>query len=948
MSISECETAEEGGNENLEEIVSHLLQHNLHLQQLLLSKQRRGIVIRKKIAPGLTSCETSDTETDDLASRRLAANSELSLTNDKSRSAEDYGSNSVLDDIGVSDAGVMQESVNLYFNKERERLADFQKCGVGTNNSAQSEGGSGSECPSVCGSQASIDSNTKEILNKSSHSMLDFSRRRRCSSKKSFSESTRSPGIWSSLRGLSHRKDTCHGSTPFRSDAYSLEPSSRHISLRRVHSFNSEISGDPINQDNMSVKSIAYHPIADNGPDNKDRPVTIAVYETNEENENDKLEDCLTNIINKNNYNNTQKKCSSENLQIHPDHKIYTKSNLSKQSLKNVIAKLTTTRKSLIQPPPCDNLSDTGKIADKTPSKLVYTMAKHCTKSLKERIKQIRSEDEVSTTNVTVVTNTDNQNCNKSNNNSQIYDLPEYQQGSTSIGAKLASNSENVLRNNLDSINENDFSQSSANEAPSAPNDETFNNDVNLDDSCGSLEDFQLENDPDGDSYYERSFEVIEDMLETDLFRDSAIYSDPEDADGKMHPVDLKHFPKSVLNRVSKSPSLRSDKYNITGPNGVVKKKSVSESESLSFTENGDSHLRKSTSQSSETVIQLDLSSSQLHDIQYADAYSLDECGIVEQNLNKSVGNLSCSVSNYDNLEVSDSSEIFDENSVKIPPPVPAKPENKRIVPSKNCGDKILQQLKILEESSKYSKSDSMDSSLEGLKSISQRRQELRSCNSALEKLARHQSQKVTSKSSIKPPRSPLLAVRSFMGRNVGSVTRRKLCRSSESTSSINSVGKKSEDDLTNSSQISRRRSITGIVNNKSESRGTYQSISITRKKSIKSIRNYVNKMNSRSSSVPPQPRERLEHRQSSLPTNSVPSRSGSECSGTGSSDSSLDSKSNSVPSSKSYPESISDKDNSSSDETGVVIERKRPKGWVRHVVGRLQQGDKSSTPVQS
>ena len=69
--------------ENLEEIVSHLLQHNLHLQQLLLSKQRRAgsSLFRKMKQRRLLSYGTSDTEDEDFTSRDSGlTNTERSIT----------------------------------------------------------------------------------------------------------------------------------------------------------------------------------------------------------------------------------------------------------------------------------------------------------------------------------------------------------------------------------------------------------------------------------------------------------------------------------------------------------------------------------------------------------------------------------------------------------------------------------------------------------------------------------------------------------------------------------------------------------------------------------------------------------------------------------------------------------------------------------------------------
>lgn len=56
--------------------------------------------------------------------------------------------------------------------------------------------------------------------------------------------------------------------------------------------------------------------------------------------------------------------------------------------------------------------------------------------------------------------------------------------------------------------------------------------------------------DSSADSYYERTFEAIEDVLADDMFRDSAIYSDPEDVSGSEHElvaVKASSLPRKVV-----------------------------------------------------------------------------------------------------------------------------------------------------------------------------------------------------------------------------------------------------------------------------------------------------------------------------------------------------------------------------------------------------------------
>ena len=656
--------------ENLEEIVSHLLQHNLHLQQLLLSKQRRGLLLARKkqsrmaTANSSVNYETSDTENDDLISHDsgvpiTSINSFNSINNIggvtsrlKDDSDED-GHSTMLDGIDVSDVGLNEhpendcaaDYVEFYFNKNAKDNTLGNGCSENNYNSSLNsgkesinttvetkkvlselrpcrDGGSSSEATSMYSSALSITNSesktTKDISVKKhnssfSNNMSDFGSRRTAALKRSgISNYDNIMSIWSSLRGREKRsvdKDLtspCTNSHVHSESEDVRNEEMRKHSLRRAQSFNSELSlwrksnrsaGSVILKDNSNQRERSPE-------ENKERRVTIAVCDgPGEKTVTDDYKKGDPKLISSRfkgrseaiNYDTEDNFTDcSENLAtryvpfstVHPEHKIYTKAILSKNSLKNVLSKLTSTRKSLAneQEVGGSQHSDLEKSGDKTPSKLVYT-ARQCTKTLKERIKQIKSEDDCGSTCTSASIQNQGNKYNKTNvghinkKSEQIYDLQEYQQGSSSIGAKLATTpvitNYQVPRGRLfkeslaqEQVDENESVLQSfetdveKSVVENLPTDETTwkrnLEELTLDDSSGSLEEFDDDNSG-GDCCYEKSFEAIENILENDIFRDSAIYSDPEDPDSKISAAELtKNFPRSILNRVSKSPSLRS------------------------------------------------------------------------------------------------------------------------------------------------------------------------------------------------------------------------------------------------------------------------------------------------------------------------------------------------------------------------------------------------------
>lgn len=1150
LSISECErddvSREEvlGGDdgastqENLEEIVSQLLQHNLHLQKLLLSKQRRGLLSRKR-SRGVaghtshTASETSDTENDDLISHDsglpiTSINSMNSINHMmpsldgiRNRDGQSAGISNVPGGRGRGD-NLVDEYVDLYFDKPNKTNGQGNSLADACNaeyfsfgeKRANRETGSSSEGTSVYSSAVSINQRDGPIKLPTSaasevnpRDISELGAKRIAAFKKSSTLDDLGKGA-NSQRSLK--------SEEIKQIA---ESNMRKMSIRRAQSFTSQLDAEKRGSFSGSGQTDAS---ASNSPASlKDRRVTIAVYDSSgdvvADHQSDKCSVSTSSTLHASSVTGSTvcedqfTDCSeSVALQptytIHPEHKIYTSAILSRHSLKNVMSKLISTRKTSAPEDATSSGERNSLSSEKTPSKLVYTMARQCTKTLKERIKQIRSEDENCPMSNTKLPSPSS---GKSSNNEKgtrvghdINALKDYKQGSSSIGEKLATNSQsnrpsaNSQVENLGS--ETKFTKSDPIKSVSAgvdscgaihkvtsPCDTLAGiDDLNLDDSSGSIEEFDDDNSG-GDSYYERSFEVIEDMLENDIFRDSAIYSDPEDPDSKISAADLtRNFPRSVLNRVSKSPSLKSDRSNYSGINSLPRKSpilkaSVSRTESLkkvadsalSANSSHDNDLSApSTSHSNEALEDCQANSfsneksdvENVSDIEPPSASPIDSCQIVstsessssdicirrinEENSNKSISPLcqksgdfieainkeqsatadhgkvglseepfateatperaSHSENNASHVRLSETSKSIEEvTAKKIPPPVPVKPDGVTAKANKNCGSKILTHLKNLEECSKFSRSSLVANiDLDGLKSLEERRKELKSCTGkksddtsvnkdVVTPMSKESSSDTNSEEKPKVPSSPLMSVRSFVSRNVASVSTsiRSSRSSSKPTVSFNSVtsnkppvlkSSKKSDELSEDGSFSELKLSHSVVH----TRGSVQSASITRRKSIKTIGSYISKLNSRSSSVPPRldrpenkqsslsdkyehlRQDRTENRQSSLPNDSL--ISGGYDSGTESPTEELQQENTGTMTTSasltedlgrrgtsfetrktvvvgggphSLPSAAADSDDndvssSSSNGGGVVIEKRRPKGWVRHVVGRLQQ----------
>ncbi|KAG7173481.1 Pleckstriny domain-containing family G member 1-like [Homarus americanus] len=689
--------------ENLEEIVSQLLQHNLQLQKLLLSKQRRNLTRKKPF-----HYETSDTENEDGP-----------FKGNNSYTSSDGGNTLRQEDVG--------DYVDFYFN------------GInGDGQSAiqnESANVSSSECQSVYSSAISVhqlSENKSLSCEKKSkpvrRSSSDLSFKKTGSIKKVNSNYDNLLNIWSSIRGKSPEKKQS-SSSMLHHARLSPAPSPTTMErpkLRRAQSFSIDKCLNNIN-DNIYISSSQLAPQPNTAPvssaktgdvwirdelressrESRGRPVTIAFYNTNEvslsaleqylnqprtprhthERFPYDTEDNLTD------YSMTPHMSLDNILSIHPEHKIYKPSN-NKSTIKTVFNKITSPRHKSISEPSGSvfNLSmesELDKSVDKKASKMVYNMARHCSKTLKERIKQITAEDADKTP-------------NKKPSPENVYALPIHKQGSSSIGARLAGTNEpsdyavprirpteqkpksdlrpdSVLSSSSILTSSSSSSSSSSRdtklmegtEAPNMANVEEENEE--------NQESPSFESDASADSYYERSFEAIEN-LETEIFRDSAIYSDPEDTESP--PASLYQDKSSTSRNTKSTISVRSSSR-------LSSKSSLSGSIKLS---------------------------------------TQSEIPDTAQNLCQSPLLNGSQLTAHPN-----SSSQSSPQPKKVPPPVPAKPDSVKSKKNRACGNLIMQQLKNLEECSRFNRDDQVNPIFDGIKTLDDRRKDLETCKVKLE-----------------------------------------------------------------------------------------------------------------------------------------------------------------------------------------------------------------------
>nr|CAD7454630.1 unnamed protein product [Timema tahoe] len=279
---------------------------------------------------------------------------------------------------------------------------------------------------------------------------------------------------------------------------------------------------------------------------------------------------------------------SLNELNVHPDYKIYRPS-MSKASLRHVISSVSSRLAGLrtsSETLDADIEQDRILQRERRASKLVHALARQYGRTLRQRIKHIMGEEseEVYDRPASPAPTTP---CNSA--------LPTYKQGSSGMGARIAHCSEyanprllypNIEHKaNLDTRPESVMSISS-NVTSSSEGDKTSGRgsmDTNKLPLCSSVitatttttqsittvvaspssEDIHF-SDGSADSYYERSFEAIECLMENDIFRDSAVFSDQDDytdTAGNTETV-VKDL---VIPSVKRTPSLSSVRLTKTG-----------------------------------------------------------------------------------------------------------------------------------------------------------------------------------------------------------------------------------------------------------------------------------------------------------------------------------------------------------------------------------------------
>ena len=618
---------------------------------------------KKKKIPGI-SYETSDTENEDADYRKKSNVPIPPITIELENDEATHDSN--------------DDYVEFHF----ERLP-----------TSEASPGWSSGAPSIYSSTVSV--NQSEIMSKSSavsRSASDLGFKKNSSKKLSNYDNLSS--IWSSLRGKSPDKRNSNSSSPAREKSNRLleEPTLKPI-LRRTRSFTLESIQDDSEVSNESKCStlnnsqrLPNNPkdindiwIKNEGREHRERPITIAadsvsVYQNFLSIKNNKY----SNTVNEHGTANMTPHMSLDNLvNVHPEHKIYSKVNMNKGTIKNVFNKKGNSKqhssKTISEPSgSVFNFSmdhDLDKTVDKTASKLVCTIARQCSKTLFEKIKQIKTEDidKLSPTKSSPITE-------------PIYALPIYKQGSSSIGARLAQNSEPsdyavpkinlpYKKNKSEPLSSSKYSSSSTKKRINKnlkENDYQLVEDINdqANDSPNSID-----SDASADSYYERSFEAIEN-LENEMFRDSAIYSDHDDPDLSPSRPETNNCKLSLPSTILTSSDNQYKGYSSTS----LTSSPVNRIKNSSQREN--TPLHKTNSASTVTVRTIELNN--------ADSSS--------SLLNSSSGSNDSSLQNQ---------------GKKVPPPVPAKPDPVKLKNSpRMCGSNVMNQLRSLEQCMKSSREE--------------------------------------------------------------------------------------------------------------------------------------------------------------------------------------------------------------------------------------------------
>ena len=310
------------------------------------------------------------------------------------------------------------------------------------------------------------------------------------------------------------------------------------LAIHRAQSFNSDVVLDSDVADIGGTCGVSFS----RNLSNADSFFSSERYKTSSDNlrrssvlsdTDDNLTDCSADVL------------DSCDLDLHPEHKVYKKVKLSKNSLKNILKKLTTARQTLL------HLQDgipRNDSFDQSPSHMKveknirvvpsYSLKPGC-KTRKNIMKRAKSDDEL---------------------DRELFS--DYQLGTKIMGAKIAENKINSIYRgspNADPTVQN-AALSTVKMCAGESSWKHTDAEALILANCSSSSEEDLTNS--GlvceENYYEKTFQKMEELLQDDIYRDSAIYSDPEDIELKISAADVtKHFPSNILDRVTKSPSFK-------------------------------------------------------------------------------------------------------------------------------------------------------------------------------------------------------------------------------------------------------------------------------------------------------------------------------------------------------------------------------------------------------
>ena len=666
--------------ENLEELVTHLVQHNIHLQMLLdKQKMKKNVANAKKKQRRLIMYdETSDTEDEQEYTSRLSkprnildknlrvdamdlsSNVNLTEQNTHSNDLDTFGN---LDDVNVNENYRIDSSGTLnlkrFYNIESRDESNAQTYDLENKMVTECSSTDGHSMYSSIisydnseGNTESFDINSIKNNSNSEYSSIhdpydknegvsSFGARRRVGFKNSDRPDSGLKGIFWSSRKIKDKKFRLDGDIPSNSEAVSQDIVIKD-NVRRTNSFNEDLILENVSASVYTSRNPRYQ--KNQSSKNSSKKVNskkLRRHSTMTDTE-DNMTDCSGDIL------------GELDTGIHPQHKVYKNVHLSKQSLKNILRKLTASRQSMPTIDDGFHVQQTSVKAKKRfrskSSGRVSNIAKKCTKTFKEKVRQIITDDELD----------DESKCDEPS-------LLKYQLGTSKMGAKIAENKANsIFRHSMNvrlsdtpylSTQPNTFNGGGGQDEDKTTfdqMDESDSKNICHYYSSSSNDDLMNSNNFICDGYYEKSFDMIEHVLEEEVYRDSAIYSDPEDISVKISAADItKNLPSNILDRVSKSPSFRNGNNTTT-----TKVKECKENGGKNFNASGDIDCSKQDTTNSISAISNDPISvvhanpnfEHSSDIQPA---IFDDA---EQNI---------LVSNFNNLEYCQNNNIFDASPIQ-------------------------------------------------------------------------------------------------------------------------------------------------------------------------------------------------------------------------------------------------------------------------------------------